>query len=347
MAVLDRLRGPAKGGAMESAAPPAPVNVKPIPVPEDVKKRIARAKEGMKSVAARRKLAVEFARNNHFTSIDKTETKLDHLSTVDKLLGGEKPTHRVRRSHDILAPVLKAKISAATQRIPGYEVLAATNDPEDYSAARVGEKALVSGYEVWGVRRAFRRAVWHALVTEEAFLMPVFDETRGPFSQESAMDAETGEPVLDQTGEPVTKVVGAGEISYSVFGGLEVGHEPGVQFEDSRFYVIVTARPREQVEAEPDFLGPKLTPDAQGSPDFLGYVPKGADLVLQTDYLERPCVAQPNGRRVIEANGRQIFPRRTTRSSTIRARSSTNRACGGSPTRSTARPITTAASSAR
>src|SRR6201999_598210 len=122
--------------------------------------------------------------------------------------------------------------------------------------------------------------------TEEAYVMPIFDEPRGPFSEETAIDPQTGEPVLDENEEPVTKVVGAGEISYSVFGGLEVGHEPGVQFEDSRFYIIVTARPREQVEAEPGFLGPKLTANAQVSPDFLGYVPKGSDLVLQTDYLE-------------------------------------------------------------
>jgi hypothetical protein len=307
--VLDRARAVARGGAMEAAAPPSSVDVKPIPVPESVKKRIRRAHSEMKVHAPRRRQNVEFARNNHFVWINKKGDGLDRQSTIDKRFGGTKPDHRVRRSHDILAPILKAKISAVTQRIPGYEVLEATSDPEDYSAARVSEKVLVSGYEIWNVRKAFRLATWDAFVTEEAFLMPFFDETIGPYVEEVEHDEE-GQPVLDEGEEPRRKTVGMGEIRYAVFSGLEVGWQPGVQFEDARYYVIIHARPREQVEAEPDFMGPPLSADAISSPDYLGDRPKGADsdLVMVTDYLERPCAAQPNGRRIIEACGRQIFP---------------------------------------
>jgi hypothetical protein len=306
----DRARALAGGGPLATAAPPVPVEVKPLPAPPDVKKRIHRVHEGMKQVAPRRRQNVEFARNNHYVWINKKGTGLDRQDTVDRRFGGKKPDHRVRRSHDILAPVLKAKISAATQRIPGYEVLEATSDPEDYSAARVAEKVLVGGYDIWGVRKAFRRAIWDALVTEEAFVMPFFDETIGPYVEEDVVDEQTGEAIFDEEGAPRRKAVAMGEIRYAVFSGLEVGWQPGVQFEDARYYVVVHARPREQVEAEPGFIGGKLEADATISPDFLGEKPKGADsdLVLVTDYMERPCASQPNGRRVIEANGRQIFP---------------------------------------
>lgn len=298
MALLERARAAMSGGAVEAAAPPATtVAPKPLKVDEKVKKRIYRAKEGLRAVSPQRRLNVEFARNNHFVSIDKSGTKLDRLSTVSKVLGGEKPDHRVRRSHDILAPILKAKISAVTQRIPAYEVIEASSDPEDYSAARTSEKVLRAGYEIWGVRKAFRRAVWHALVTEEAFIMPWFDETVGPYVEQTDPEDPEGEP----------QAVGMGEIRYAVFGGLEVGWEPGVQFEDSPYYVIVQARPREEVEAEPGFIGPPLEANASASDDYLGYKPKGSDQVLVIDYLERPCAAQPNGRRIVEANGRQIF----------------------------------------
>lgn len=308
--LLDRARAAVAGGSMQTAAPPTPVSVQPVAVPSDVKKRIHRVHASMKRVAPRRRQNVEFARNNHYVSINKKGDGLDHQSTIDKKWGGPKPDHRVRRSHDILAPILKGKISAATQRIPGYEVLEATSDPEDYSAARVSEKVLVAGYERWGVRKAFRRAVWNALVTEEAFVMPFFDDCIGPYVEEDERDEESGEPVYGEDEQPRKKVVGMGEIRYAVFSGLEVGWQPGVQFEDARYYVIVHARPREQVEAEPGFTGPPLTADATLLPDYLGEKPKIADsdLVLVTDYLERPCASQPNGRRVIEACGRQIFP---------------------------------------
>jgi hypothetical protein len=309
MAILDAVRQAVQGGSMEAAAPPTSPTVAPIPVPTDVKKRIERVHASMRRVAPRRQQNVEFARNNHYVSINKKGTGLDRQDTVTRSRGGKAPNHRVRRSHDILAPILKGKISAATQRIPGYEVLEATSDPEDYSAARVAEKVLVAGYDLWGVRKAFRRAVWNALVTEEAFVMPFFDETIGPYVEEDER-GEDGMPVLGEDEQPRSKVVGMGEIRYAVFSGLEVGWQPGAQFEDARYYVIVHARPREQVEAEPGFIGGPLKADAASQPDFFGEKPKtpDADLVLVTDYMERPCAHQPNGRRVIEANGRQIFP---------------------------------------
>lgn len=268
----------------------APKGVKQDPA---VKKRLERGRERLAQVAPRRKQAIEFARGNHFVSIDKTGLKLVEQSTVPRWAGGEKPDHRVRRSHDLIGPILKGKVSRATQRIPGYEVVPSTSDPEDYAATRLSKKILVAGYEEpWGLKQAFRKFVWNALVTEEAFIMPFWDSTVGPF-----IETEEGP-------------VGMGEVRAAVYSGLEVIWEPGVDFEDSRWFAIEHARPKDDVEAEEGFLGGEgsLKPDADEHAMIAGREkPKGGNLVMVTEFFERPCPKYPRGRRCVYANGREIF----------------------------------------
>lgn len=300
--------------ALDKARPP-----KGKPTPSAIDARIKRGRDALGMVRARRREALEFARNNHYVRIDKKGTGLTPQSTVPRSQGGEMPDHRVRRSHDILAPILKGKVSAATQRIPGYEVTPTTNDPEDYSASRVSEKVLDAGYEIWGVKEAFRRATWLALVTEESFLMPFWDSNVGPFVEVDVTESVEVD-VLDEnqqpTGEKETveqptgekQTIGMGEVKIGVYSGEEVVWEPGVQFPESRWFAIDHARPKDQVEAEEGFIGTdKLTADA----DLSGTgrkMPKGSNLVMVTEYLERPCMKYPKGRRTFYANGREIFP---------------------------------------
>lgn len=290
-------------------------------VPGSVDARVKRGREAASAVAAPRREAIEFARNNHYVSVNKDGTGLTPQSTVPVSQGGKKPNHRVRRSHDLLAPILKAKISAATQRIPGYEVTSGSGDPEDYSAARTAEKVLVAGYEIWGVKEAFRRAVWQALVVGESFVMPYWDSSVGPFVEVEVTE-EVEVDVLDENQQPTgeketvekptgkTKVIGMGEVKFGVYSGLEVYWEPGVQFEDSRWYAIDHARPKDQVECEEDYIGGELTADADTSttPGAKTKKAKGSQLVMVTEYLERPSAKHPQGRRIIYANGREIFP---------------------------------------
>jgi hypothetical protein len=283
MTVTDRA-----AGVLDKLRPPKAT------IPPSVKKRVQRGQDALETKhLARRKQNLEFTRNNHFVSIAKDGKKLDHQSTVDRVHGGDKDDWRVRRSHDILAPILKGKTSAVTQRIPAYEVLESSSDPEDYAGARIGERVLRGGHEIWGVREAFRRAAWLAYVTEESFVMPHFDTSIGPFL-----------PDPEQPG----RAIGMGEIRYAVYSGLEVVWEDGAQFEESPWYAIIHARPREAIEQEEGFLGGELKPDATSSAHFDMAGSKGADLVMTTDYLERPCSKYPNGRRFIYANDRQIFP---------------------------------------
>lgn len=269
---------------------------KPPKTAPDIDAKLKRGRERLQQVAPRRKQAIEFANGNHYVSIDKTGLKLVEQNTVPKWAGGEKPDHRVRRSHDLIGPILKGKVSSATQRIPGYEVVPSTTDPEDYSATRLGKKILHAGYEgPWHLKQAFRKFVWDALVTEEAFIMPFWDANVGPFVETTNDQGETYS-------------VGMGEIRAAVYSGLEVIWEPGVEYEDSPWFAIEHARPIEQVESEPGFLGGKLKADADESMLIAGREkPKGAKLVMVTEFFDRPCPKHPNGRRLILAGGRQIF----------------------------------------
>jgi hypothetical protein len=289
-AVLDKVAG-AAGAALDKVNPP-----KPPPIPPDIEKRLKRGRERLAQVAPRRREGVEFARNNHYVSIDKSGLKLVEQSTVPKWAGGEKPDHRVRRSRDLIGPILKSKISSATQRIPGYEVVPSSSDPEDYAATRIAEKVLTAGYTLWRLKRAFRRFVWNALVTEEAFIAPVWDSSIGPFIE-----------------APDGSQVGMGDVRPVVYSGLEVIWEPGVPYEESSWMAIEHARPIDEVEAEPDFiLGVKLTADADTKSMEGGLnlreKPKGGNLCMVTEFFERPCPKYPKGRRKVFANGREIFP---------------------------------------
>jgi len=266
-------------------------------VPPDVEAKLKRAKQGLDEVAPRRKEAIAFARNEHYVSIDKGGTKLIRQSTVPVSDGGTKPNHRVRISNDILSPILQGKRSAATQRIPGYEVLPATMDPEDYTAARIAKNVAVAGYDIWKFKEGFRRGTWDAFVTEEAFFVPVWDAERGPF-MEVPSEEEDGEPT----------VIGMGEVKLEVYSGLQVSWEPGVEYNDAPYYVIEEARAVESVEQQRGFIGKKLTADADAGDGKGPKKSKGSHMVMVTEFLERPCSKYPRGRRLIFANGQEIFP---------------------------------------
>ncbi|HZN10473.1 MAG TPA: hypothetical protein VFC61_02280, partial [Blastocatellia bacterium] len=146
-------------------------------VPPEVKARITRGTTRLKELKARREEAVEFTNGNHYVQVSEDGKKLNRQATVSAIQGGEKADHRVRRSHDLIGPMVQGKVSAATQRIPSYEVDPTTTDPEDYSAAKLSEKVAVAGYRPWRVKRAFQELAWFALVTEEGFIMPYWDST--------------------------------------------------------------------------------------------------------------------------------------------------------------------------
>jgi hypothetical protein len=288
VAVLDRVEQKAEQ-VIDSLRPAA------TPIPPDVAQRIKRGKARLKELQPRRQLCIEFANDKHYGVLAEDGSKIRYQGTVSTILGGKKPDHRVRRSHDLIGPMVQAKVSAATQRIPGYEVNPSTSDPEDYTAAQIAKKIVSAGYELWRVKRAFQKLVWNALVTEEGFIMAYWDSSIGPY--------------VDVQEDPEGKAehVGLGDVRISVWNGLEVMWEPGVDFEESRWWAIEHARPRDAVEAEPGFMGGKLPADAQMAVRE-GANAEQSNLCLITEYLERPCPQWPQGRRIFLAAGKQIFP---------------------------------------
>lgn len=287
MAVLDRVEQKAEQ-ALDALRPAA------MPIPKDVQERITRGKSRLEELKPQRRLAVEFADGKHYGFLAEDGMSVKHLATLTQLLGGKKADHRVRRSHDLIGPMVQSKVSAATQRVPGYEVNPSTNDPEDYTAAQIAKKIAYAGYELWRIKRATQKLVWNALVTEEGFIMAYWDSSIGPY-----VDVQ-----MDPEGEP--EHVGIGDVRIGVWNGLEVMWEPGVDFEESRWWAIEHARPIDAVEAEPGFLGGKLPANAE----LEGKLKKAesSNLCMITEFLERPSAKHPQGRRVFAAAGKQIFP---------------------------------------
>lgn len=271
----------------------------------EVEERVKRARERLRQLQPQRREAIEFANGNHYAYVD-DKGKLGQQSTTAVSMGGEKPDHRVRLSRDLISPALKGRVSAASQRVPGYESVPTSPDSEDWSAAKLAGKIALGGYELWRLRQIHQKWIWNALVSEEGFARAYWDLNVGPFVEIEVTDEETGEP----TGE--MEIVGMGECAVRVYTGLEVGWEPGVDFEESRYITIEHARPVEDVEREAGFMGGKLSADAESAEvGTTGKQEAGSKQVMVTEYLERPCAQYPKGRRIIMAGGKVIFPEET------------------------------------
>jgi len=181
----------------------------------------------------------------------------------------------------------------------------------------VAEKVAYAGYEKWEIKRATKRLIWNGLVTDEGFIGARWDSSVGPYVDvsvhpEADLVLEDGSmPYAGQPDPDNPQYIGKGEVKIVVYGGLEVLWEPGVEFEESRWMAVETARPVSLVEEEEGFIdnGEKLKADAETAS-----VPKpqrlrtGTEMVMVVEYLERPCAKWPMGRRLIMANGRVIFP---------------------------------------
>lgn len=287
-------------------------------VPVKVEEKLKRGRDGLSEVLARRQLGIKFANGNHFAELNEAGTKVIDVSTATVAQGGERPDHRVRRSNDIISPMLKRKISSATQRDPEWESTAVTADPEDYAASRIAGRLALAGYDTWGFPVAEPKALWWAMVTEEAFGRAAWNPNVGPYTDVSihpeadVEDAEGNKPYEGQPDPENPVFRGRGEIGITIYSGLEVLWEPGVDFEDSRWYAVEHVRSIEEVEDEPGFLevaGEKLKADASTAADNrrTAREKKGSKLCIVTEYFERPCPKYPRGQWGTYANGRKIF----------------------------------------
>lgn len=257
------------------------------PLPE-ITERVKRATDEARKGAQAVNECWEFFRGNEYCYV--TQENLLVRQAVTSGVNGGKPSHRVRLTSGALVDVAERETSIAIQRIPSYEVTPSTRDPEDVNAARLAEKAALYGHGKWGIRDAAEKTIKHALVGDEGFAWPFFDNT-------------VGRPIGDGLCE--------GEIAVRVFGRNEVSWEPGCRFEESPYHVIEHALPLDRVQADPDVTATGLKPDAAASDAAgPGRSGDGRKLVLITEYLELPTPANPRGTWVTMAAGKPIKPAR-------------------------------------
>lgn len=261
-------------------------------IPKGLEEKLNRGREVMRKDSSLRRLCRLFEQGRQYFYLGLGNVLLEQ-STVT--VRGGKPPHRIRNKYNFIHAIVEAKVSAATQRVPGYEVTPASSEPEDANAALLAQKVAVWGYDRWGLRRATVKAVKNAVVTGEAFAYPYFDPNVGPFTRQ--LNPLTGK----------VETVGQGEIKVAILSGDEVFWEPGCDFEDSRWCAVERSMVPADVEAMDGFYGGKLTPDATAMGDSTTDR-ENARKVLVTEYLERPSKDEPQGRRVFIANGKVICP---------------------------------------
>lgn len=259
------------------------------PVPRTVQDKIQRGRTERNKGRPARRLCMKFWEGDQYWYVNEKGI-LNFQDTVTHASGAGKPRHRIRNTYNFIKPIVEAKVSAATQKVPGYEVVPSTNDPDDLGAARLAEQVAWYGYDKWALRRATIKAVTLALVVDEGFAMPYFDTNIGPF----VIDPDTEE------------VIGQGEIKVLTLSADQVYWEPGVDFEDSRWHVIERAVPVDEVENIPGFNGVVIKPDA--TTEDLPTDGPTEQMVLLTEYLERPSPKFTKGRRIRIANDRVICP---------------------------------------
>jgi hypothetical protein len=272
----------------------------PVVPPRDVTDALDRGRKEMLRDAAKRRLCMRFERGDTYWFID-SKGALNSQPTSTNPDGSGKPQHRIRNAYNHIRPLVEDKVSAATAQTPAYNVDPTSNDPEDQSAAAVAEKVALYGYDKWSLRRVRMDVVKSAIAHGgEGFAFPYFEPNVGPYT---LVDGEW---------------VGQGEVRVITLGGNEVYWEAGVKFELSRWYAIERARPIDEVMQTPGFFGAKLTADANTS-DIATDAQKisAGNLVMVTDYLERPCPTWPEGRRIQLANGRVIVDYRLVNPDTV------------------------------
>jgi len=274
-----------------------------IKVPSDVEARIKRGQDAMSEGAPRRNECLRFARGRQYSWVDSHGVLREQETTSSYERRGGKARHRVRSVRNYIFDHVEVEVAGAMQRVPGYGIAPTSNEPRRVSAARLARKVMYYGWEQWDMRKAVERVVRYAIIADEGFAWPYFDNTVGPYMEVDVLDPKTGEP----TGEK--KTVGKGEIKIRVYGPNEVFWEPGLRFDESPYIGIKQARDMDQVMESEGYVGGELSADAQqaetSDPDNAW-----ERLVLVTEYLERPSRARPNGRWITMANGRVIIPER-------------------------------------
>lgn len=259
-----------------------------LAVPTDVLPRLERGRKQMLEDAPKRRLCMRFERGDTYWYVDGKNVLLSQ-NTVSNPDGSGKPPHRIRNKYNFIRPIVEDKVSASTQRVPGYEVNPTTTDASAWNAAKLASAVALYGYDQWRVRHATVKTVRYAIGGGgDGFALPYFDSTVGPFIA-----------LKDGSGYQ-----GIGEVKILVLSGNEVYWEQGVDFYDSRWHAVERAMPIDEIKRLPGYINAgAINPDANTSD-----VPTdqtGRDhMAMVTYYFERPSAENPQGRKLTICNDR-------------------------------------------
>jgi hypothetical protein len=256
-----------------------------IPLPHDIADRIRRGRAEMLKDSSLRRLCQKFWEGHNYWYLQRGALRVLSTALVD--VGAGKPAHRIRGEYNFIAAIVDAKVSASTQRVPGYEVDPSSSDQEDFAAARIAEQVAFYGYDAWHLRRATTKVFTTAFVQREGFSMPYFDQGCGPFIR-----------------QPDGRMRGIGQLKVWTGSRSELMWEPGLDFLESRWHAIERAVLVEDIKRLPGYIGGPLGADAR-----TGDLPSdraSEKMARLTDYLERPSERYPEGRRCWIAGNRIV-----------------------------------------
>ncbi len=274
-------------------APKAPDRAKPsAEISDTIKQRLTRGRLRLQQLVPHINVAWEFWRGNHYWHVNQKGVLTQQLSGPTGIKGPGKASWRVREPHNLLIDIVAQEVSAATSRVPGYEVVPTTGSPTDASGARVAQSVAIYGHDKWNLRDAAVQAITHAVVGGEAFAWVYWDSSVGPYIKDAG--------------------VGVGEVCVEIYGADQVFWEPGLRFEKSDWHAIDIAMTLEAVKRLDGYVGPdELAKDA----DILSQSQRGVStpdrkMVLVTYYLERPSGMNPRGSWRTYANDQEVCVKR-------------------------------------
>jgi hypothetical protein len=267
-----------------------------IAVDGSVQKKLEKARARHNSLKPGWAECIAFWQGRQFVYRDATSNRVAELETRE---WGAKPRYRARTVRNRILGYVTSEVSMATQRIPQYDVTPSTTEPEDINAARLGERVLQYLHDTLNIRARMVEAYTYAVVCGEGFLRPWWN-------------AKAGDPLPPDPNDPEGPQLYTGALCLEALGPDEVYWQPGVRFEKSSFLAIDKAMPIDDVKLLPGFNGTELRPDAQGHGSFIdGQMNRSttkADMVIVTEYLERPTASNTLGRRLMIANNKVITP---------------------------------------
>lgn len=261
----------------------------------DLKKQLEKARARHNVWKPRWAEPLAFIEGRQFVFRIKSHNSLGELDIAE---GGAKPGYIARTTRNRIVDYWLDAVSAGTQRVPQPDVTPTNTDPDVIAAAMLSAKVARHLHTVLRIQRLMVQAYGYAVACGEGFLYPYWDSYQG--------DRLPDDP------ESPGEVLYTGQLCVIALGPHEVGWAPGATFEESPYHFIERAMQISKVKEMPGYIGGDLKPDCNSSGSFVqGQLNKQAakgDMVMVTEWLEKPTERNPAGRRLFLANDKKIVP---------------------------------------